>query len=63
MADSNDDTRRKSSQGIHDPHRAVQFAVDFPFIQDVRTGNIEYGFLSMSAENREQHNKQCPELE
>lgn len=49
MSYANDDTWCKSGQGIQNAHSPIQFTIDLSFVQDVRTGNVEDGFLSVGA--------------
>jgi hypothetical protein len=53
VTDADDDPRRKCGQEIHGPQRAVEFTVDFSFVEDVRAGNVEYCFLPVGAEDWE----------
>ena len=63
MSYANDDTRRKRGQGIHWAHSAVQFTIDLSFVQDVRTGNVEYGLLPVGAADWEDDQKKNQKLE
>ena len=63
VPDANDDARCKCGQRIDWPHGAVQFAIDLPLVQDVRTGNIEYGLLPVSAANGEEGQNKHQKLE
>jgi len=60
---ANDDARRKRGQGIYWPHSTVQFGIDLSFVQDVRTGNVEYGLLPVGAADREDAQKEHQKLE
>jgi hypothetical protein len=53
VTDADDDARRKCGQEIHGLQSAVEFAVDFPFFEDVCARNVEYCFLAVGAEDRE----------
>ena len=63
MTDTNDDARRESGQEIHGSQSAVQFTIDFSFVQDVRTGNVEYGFLPVGTAGRKDDEKKQGKLE
>ena len=60
VPDANDDARREGGEEIHWAQSAVQFTVDLSFVQDVRTGNVEYGFLPVGAADWENEQKKQP---
>ena len=53
VTDAEDDARRKRGQEIHGAQGAVEFTIDFPFVEDVRAGNVEHRFLAVGAEHWE----------
>ena len=62
MPDANDDSRSERREWIDYAHRAVQFTIDFPCVQDVRTGHVEYGFLAVGIVNREREQEKKQKL-
>lgn len=60
---ANDNARRKRGQGIDWAHSAIHLSIDPSFIQDIRTGNVEYGFLRVGAADWKGGKKEQQELE
>ena len=58
VTDADDDAGRERGQEIHGAQGAVQFAIDFSFVENVRAGDVEYGFLGVGAGGRKDDQKQ-----
>ena len=58
MTDADDDSRGECGQEIHGAQGAVQFTIDLSFIQEIRTGNVKYGFLRVDGVGREEQEKE-----
>jgi hypothetical protein len=63
MPYAKDDARCKRGQGIDRAHGTVLFEVDLSFVQDVRAGNVEYGFLCVDAADRKGDQQKHQQLE
>lgn len=49
VSDADDDAGRECGQEIHGAQGAVQFAINFSFVENVGAGDVEYGFLGVCA--------------
>ncbi len=58
VSDADDDAGRECGQEIHGAQGAVQFTVHLSFVENVRTRNVEYGFLGARAGDRKDDQKQ-----
>ena len=63
MSYAEHNTRRKRGVRIDHPHRPVLLEIHFPFIQNVRTGNVEYGLLRVGAADQKDDQKKQQKLE
>jgi hypothetical protein len=57
MPNANNNARRKRRQKIHRTQSAIQLAINFPIIENIRAGNVEHGFLPTGAINRKKGEK------